>query len=171
MNKYSIITAIAIAVIIIPFINAGLNILGSQQLEYRWSNPGQFSFFAMSNSGEIEFCNTMPFWTSLQKFEIATFYQGQYLGSFTTNPVTINPYSSTIQEGTFRSEEIVEAQHYFMTFDFEFDGGEIRLDPNQFIVQVLIDTPIIGIIPYSSTTQISGFELDKIMNSEDLSCN
>ena len=171
MNKYSIITAIAIAAIIIPFIYSGINIGGAQQLEYRWNNPGQFSFFAMSNSGDIEFCNTIPFWTSFQKFEIVSFYQGKQLGSFTTNPVTVNPYSSTIQEGVFTSEQIQEAQHNFMTFDYEFDGGTIRLDPNQFIVLVRVETPIIGVIPYSSTTQISGFELDKIMNAEDLSCN
>jgi hypothetical protein len=64
-----------------------------------------------------------------------------------------------------------EAQHIFMTFDFEFNGGNIRLDPNQFIITINTETPILGIIPYSSTTQISGFEFDKLMNSEDLMCN
>ena len=58
-----------------------------------------------------------------------------------------------------------------MTFDFEFNGGNIRLDPNEFIIIINTNTPILGIIPYSSTTQISGFELYKIMNAEDLSCN
>ena len=33
------------------------------------------------------------------------------------------------------------------------------------------DTPILGINPYSSTTQISGFEFDKMMNAEDLFCD
>ena len=30
---------------------------------------------------------------------------------------------------------------------------------------------IIVIIPYSSTTQMSGFEFDKMMNAEDLLCD
>lgn len=171
MNKYSVITAVAIAIIVIPFAHSGLSILGTQQLEYRWHFPGDFSFFTMSNHGEIEFCNAMPFWTSFQKFEIATFYNGKHLGSFVTNPVTINPFSSTTQDGRFTSEQIEEAQHNFMSFDFEFDGGDIRLDPNSFIVVVRTDTPIIGIIPYSSTTQISGFEFDQMMNAEDLTCD
>jgi len=171
MNKYSIITYIAIVIIVVPFAYSGLNIFGVQYLEYRWDNPGQFSFFAMSNSGEIEFCNTIPFWISFQKFEIATFYQGQQLGTFATNSMTINPFSSTIQEGEFTSDQIASAQHNFMTFDYEFDGGVIRLDPNKFIVLTQVDTPILGIIPYSTTTQISGFEFDQIMNAEDLSCN
>ncbi len=171
MNKHSIITIIAIVVIITPFAYSGLSIVGAQQLEYRWDNPGEFTFFTMLNEGEMEFCNTMPFWTSFQKFEISTFYQSDHLGSFVVQPLTINPFSSIVQEGIFSSEERSESQHIFMTFDFMFNGGNIRLDPNQFIIAISTDTPILGIIPYSSTTQISGFELDKMMNTEDLSCD
>ncbi len=171
MNKYSVITVIAIIVIIIPFAHSGWNIFAGQQLEYRWDSPGLFSFFTFSNHGEIEFCNAMPFWTNVQQFEILTFYDEVYLGSFVINPFTVNPYSSTIQTGDFIAEDLLAAQHVFMTMDFEFDGGDIRLDPNKMIVITEIDTPIMGIIPYSSTNQISGFELDRIMNSEDLSCN
>ncbi len=171
MNKHTVITIIAIIVIIIPFAYAGLSILGVGQLEYRWDNPGEFTFFTMLNQGEMEFCNAIPFWITLQKFEISTFYQSEHLGSFVVQPLTINPYSSVVQEGIFSSEEISESQHIFMTFDFMFNGGNIRLDPNQFIILITADTPILGIIPYSSTTQMSGFEFDKMMNAEDLSCD
>ncbi|MFB5619784.1 MAG: thr operon leader peptide [Nitrosopumilus sp.] len=171
MNKHSIITIIAIIIIIIPFAHSGMSILGVQQLEYRWDNPGQFSFFAMSNSGEMEFCNTIPFWTSFQKFEVATFYDTKHLGSFVVNPTTVNPLSSTVQAGIFSSEEIAAAQHNFMTLDFEFDGGDIRLDPNKFMIVIRADMPIIGIIPFSTTTQMTGFDFDKKMNSENLSCD
>ncbi len=125
----------------------------------------------MLNQGEMEFCNAIPFWITFQKFEISTFYQSDILGSFVIQPLTINPYSSVVQEGIFSSEEISESQHIFMTFDFMFNGGNIRLDPNQFIILITADTPILGIIPYSSTTQMSGFEFDKMMNAEDLSCD
>jgi len=171
MNKHSIITIIAIIVIVIPFAYAGLSIVGVGQLEYRWDSPGEFTFFTMLNQGEMEFCNAIPFWIAFQKFEISTFYQSDILGSFVVQPLTINPYSSVVQEGIFSSEEISEAQYIFMTFDFMFNGGNIRLDPNQFIVLITADTPILGIIPYSSTTQMSGFEFDKMMNAEDLLCD
>jgi hypothetical protein len=171
LNKYSVITAIAIIVIIIPFAHSGLSIVGIQQLEYRWSSPGDFSFFTMSNSGNIEFCNTMPFWTSFQSFEVATYYDTTHLGSFVVNPTTINPLSSTVQAGIFSSDEITAAQHNFMTLDFEFDGGDIRLDPNKFMVVTNANTPIIGMIPFTSTNQITGFDFDILMNSEDLSCD
>ena len=68
MNKYSVITFIAIIIIITPFAYSGLNIIGANQLEYKWNGIEEFSFFAMSNSGDIEFCNPMPFSTSFQKF-------------------------------------------------------------------------------------------------------
>ncbi len=171
MNKHSIITIIAIIVIVTPFAYSGLSIVGVQQLEYRWDNPGEFTFFTMLNQGEMEFCNAIPFWITFQKFEISTFYQSDILGSFVVQPLTINPYSSVVQEGIFSSEEISESQHIFMTFDFMFNGGNIRLDPSQFVILITADTPILGIIPYSSTTQMSGFEFDKMMNAEDLSCD
>ncbi len=171
MNKHSIITAIAIIVIITPIAYSGFSIIGVQQLEYRWDNPGEFNFFTMLNHGEMEFCNTIPFWMTFQKFEISAFYQSDHLGSFTVQPQTINPLDSTVESGIFKSEEMSEAQHIFMTFDFMFNGGNIRLDPNQFIIVVNADTPILGLIPYSTITQMSGFEFDKIMNAEDLSCD
>ena len=170
MNKYSTITGIAIIIIVVPFVVSGVNIIGAQALEYRWNSPGEFNFFTMSNHGDMEFCNTIPFWTSFQKFEIAAFYDSKHVGSFVVNPLTINPVSSQIQEGIFSSEEIVAVQHMFMTLDFEFDGGDIRLDPNKFIIMIQTDTPIIGVIPYSTTTQVTGFDFDKIMNAENLVC-
>jgi len=125
----------------------------------------------MSNSGNIEFCNTLQFWTCFQSFEVVTFYDSQHMGSFVVNPTTINLLSSTVQEGIFSSEEFAAAQHNFMTVDFEFDGGEIRLDPNKFRIVIQANTPIIGIIPYTATNQITGFDVDKMMNYEDLSCD
>ena len=171
MNKHTVITIIAIIVIVTPIAYSGLSIIGVKQLEYRWDNPGEFTFFTMLNHGEMEFCNTIPFWISIQKFEIETFYQSDTLGTFTVPSLSINPLSSTVDAGIFKSEEMPEAQHIFMTFDFEFNGGNIRLDPNQFIIVISADTPILGLIPYTTTTQISGFTFDKMMNAEDLTCN
>ena len=171
MNKHSVITIVAIIVIITPFAYSGLSIVGAEQMEYRWNSPGKFSFYTMSNHGEIEFCNTLPIWNSFQKLDVATFYQSNHLGSFVVNQVTMNPNSSVVHEGVFLSEQVASAQHLFMTLDFEFDGGDIRLDPNELVVVVQIDIPIIGLIPYSTTTQISGFDFDKMMNAEDLACD
>jgi len=171
MNKHTVITIIAIIVIAIPIVHSGVSILGVKQLEYRWDSPGEFNYFNMLNHGEMEFCNTLPFWMSIQKFEIESFYQSETLGTFTVQPMSISPFSSVVESGVFKSEEMSEAQHIFMTFDFEFNGGNVRLDPNQFAIVISTDTPILGLIPYTTTTQISGFEFDQLMNAEDLTCN
>ena len=47
MNKYSVITIIAILIIISPFAYSGMNIVGAEQLQYKWSDSEKFSFFAM----------------------------------------------------------------------------------------------------------------------------
>jgi len=171
MNKYSIITFIAIIIIITPFAYSGLNIIGANQLEYKWNGIEEFSFFAMSNSGEMEFCNPMQFSTSFQKFQITSFYDVKNIGTYEIESTTIESQSSIVKKGSFSTEEFQSTQHMFMTLDYEFDGGAVRVDPNKFIVLVTIQTPIMGIIPYSHTMQISGFELDQIMKNQELSCN
>ena len=171
MNKYSTVTLIAIIIIIIPFAYSGLNIIGANQLEYKWSGSEEFSFFAMSNNGNMEFCNIMPFPTSFEKFQITTFYDAKNIGMYEIISTAIEPQSSIIKKGSFTTEEFQSTQHMFMTLDYEFGGGAIRVDPNKFIVVVTVQTPIMGIIPYSHTTQISGFELDQTMKNQELSCN
>ena len=81
MNKYSAITAIAIIVIVTPFVFSAMSIVGSQQLEYRWHSPGVFSFFNMLNHGETEFCNTLPFWMTFEKFERRVIFHLLVFGS------------------------------------------------------------------------------------------
>ena len=83
----------------------------------------------------------------------------------------IEPQSSIVAKGDFFTEEYQSTQRMFLTLDYEFGGGEIRVDPNKFIVIVSIHTPIAGIIPYSQDLQISGFELDQIMKNQELTCN
>jgi hypothetical protein len=118
----------------------------------------------------MEFCNSMPFSTSFQKFQITSFYDTKNIGVYEIESTTIEPQSSIVKKGNFSTEEFQSTQHTFMTLDYEFDGGAVRIDPNKFIVLVTIQTPIMGIIPYSHTMQISGFELDQIMKNEELSC-
>jgi hypothetical protein len=87
------------------------------------------------------------------------------------DPLTVNPLSSSTQNGVFISQELTAAQHVFMTMDFELDGGDIRLDPNQFTVITNAETPILGLIPYSTITQYDIVDFDDKMKSLDLSCN
>jgi len=170
MNKYSKISIIAIILIIIPFAYSILNIYGAQQLHYKWNEQNKFNYFELSNGGNVEFCNSMPYWMSFKKFEIVAFYDFKNIGTFTVKPLTINPSSNAIQKGTFYSEGFTEAQYLFMNLDFEFNGGDIRVDPNKLYMLVNIDTPIIGVIPYTTTLQYSGFDLNNIMSGNNYNC-
>ena len=166
MNKHAKITLVAIILIIIPFVYSILNVYAANHLQFRW-NEDKFSYFALSNNGNIEFCNTMPYWANIKKFQIDTFYDLENKGALTIQPFTINPLSNSTQNGIFHSDKFTEAQYLFMQLDFEFNGGPIRLDPNKMYVIVSIDTPIIGVIPYSTTIQYSGFDFNKIMNEKN----
>jgi len=170
MDKYSKITLIAIIVIIIPFAYSAMNIYAAENLQFRWSDQNKFNYFLLSNNGNVEFCNAMPYWASFQKFEITTFYDMGNKGTFTIQPFTINPLSNSTQKGIFHSEGLNEAQYLFMQLDYEFAGGEIRLDPNKMYVLLDIDTPIIGVIPYSTVKQYTGFDFNNIMQGKNFSC-
>jgi hypothetical protein len=171
MNKYSIITIIAILIIISPFAYSAMNIIGAEQLQYKWNDSEKFSFFAMMNNGSIELCNPMPFSISFEKLQIGSFYNTKNIGTYEIMSTTIKPQSSIVAKGDFFTEEYQSTQRMFLTLDYEFGGGEIRVDPNKFIVVVSIHTSIAGIIPFSHDLQISGFELDQIMKNQELSCN
>ena len=170
MNRYTIITGVAIAVIAMPFIYSGLNIYAADQLQYRWDSTENFSFFVMSNGGHMEFCNTSPVWTYINNFQVDLFYDMNNLGTFMVDFVSIEPSSTTTRHGSFQSDEFISAQHVFMTIDYEFDGGDIRLDPTKMYVMVTTNTPILGLIPYTTSTQYTGFGFDGIMNGDNFEC-
>ena len=93
----------------------------------------------------IEFCNPIPFHTSFQKFQIISFYDAKNIGTYEIESTSIEPQSSIVKKGDFVTEKFQSTQHMFMTLDYEFDGGAVRIDPNKFIVLVSIQTPIAGI--------------------------
>ena len=170
MNRYTIITIIAIIAIIIPVAYSAMNIYTAEQLKFRWNQPGKFSYFELSNNGKIELCNAVPYPSNLKSFQITPFYDGVSKGTFHIENISIEGSQSNIQQGRYISDDFVEAQHMFMQMDFQFDGGDIRIDPRKMTVQVSIDTPIIGVIPYTTVSQYGGFDFDKLMNEENFGC-
>ncbi|QUC65016.1 thr operon leader peptide [Nitrosopumilus sp. K4] len=169
MNKHSAITAIAIIAIIIPFAYSLMNVHAADQLRYKWDEPGKFSFFELSNSNVIELCNTAQYAADFKRLSIDILYRDENLGTYTIDNIRLDGSGSKIEKGKFVADNFIESQHMFMTMDFQFDGGDMRVDPAKLFVIVSIDTPIIGIIPHTTTTQYSGFEFDQLMN-QDFEC-
>jgi hypothetical protein len=81
MNKYSIITAVAIIVIIIPVLYGVWSIFSVEQIQLRTPNE-EFSYFEMASNEEIQICNPMPFFVSFNAIRIETFYTEDVKGVF-----------------------------------------------------------------------------------------
>lgn len=171
MEKNSAIVIIASAVIAFSFIYSAGNIYAADQLQLRGVD-GRFSYYEMVSGGNIEVCNSFPFYVNFNKINIVPYFEGENKGTFSTLPITISPSSSLIVNGTFRSDTYVETQYLSLHFDTMFSGsGPVRIDPRKFSVVTEIQTPIIGVIPYSVTKQYSGMDFWDIMNGKKVDFN
>ena len=169
MDKHKIVTVIAIIAIIVPFAYSAMNIYAAEQLKYNWDKPEDFAFFDVLNGGNVQLCNTVPYYVNFKNFQITVIYDEKNRGEFSVKDIGINGLQSKIMKGKFSADDFLESQHLFMTMDFQFDGGDMRVDPSKLFVIVSIDTPIIGIIPYTTTNQYSGIEFDQLM-MQDFQC-
>ena len=103
MNKYSVITAIAIIVIIIPIFYGVWNIYSVEQLQLGTPNV-EFSYFEMSNYEKIQVCNPAPFFVSFNGLTIATYYTQDLKGIFEIGPTTIDSNTVEVLGLDFSSE-------------------------------------------------------------------
>ena len=156
MDKHTAIVIVASIVIAIPFVYSGWNIYALEQLQIKGTDEDRFRFFDMINGGTVEICNPMPFFVNFQEFNIVIFFNEANKGTYSIEPNTFSPLSSKIVNGTFSSEEFSEAQYLALHFDGMFSGSAPeRIDPRQLKIITQIEAPIIGVIPYSITTQFS----------------
>ena len=171
MNKHTIIVIIASIVIAIPFAHAVWNYASLGNLELRASELGRFSFFEIITGKGIQICNSYLIYDSFDRIDITIFYQDDNEGTYTIPANTLAPSSQTILEGNFRSELFAEAQYTLLHMDGEFTGtAPKRLDPNQMIVTLNIQTYVLGIIPISIYEQYRAFDFYNLMNQDNTSC-
>ncbi len=170
MNKYSIITVVAIIVIVIPVLYGIWNIVSVDQIEFR-TNEDTFRYFEMARNEKIELCNPNPFFVSFNGLRIDTYYREDIQGSWMMDSKTLSPGTSEELDIDFSSDSFSETQYLFMHMDGQFTGEQIiRIDPREMTVVTTFDTRIIGVIPYQVSITQSGFEFTQMMN-EDSSCN
>jgi len=166
MNKHSVIVIIASVVIASTVGFSGWNVYAADQLQIQ-GPEGRFSYYEMMSDGKIVICNPLPFFVTVNKFDIKIFFEEKDEGTYSIIAATIPPSSSTVLNGTFKSEIFLEAQYLFLHFDGMFSGASpLRIDPNKFSIVTVSQTPIIGIIPYSVNKQYSGLEFWNMMNGK-----
>jgi len=169
MNKYSIISTIAIAIIVIPIVYGLWGIYSVEQLQLR-SEKNQFRYFDFANYEKIRICNPTSFYVSFSEITMDVYYLNDLKGEFKIGQSILEPNSTEILDVDFSSDNFSEAQYLFMHMDGQFDGEvPIRLNPNEMKVTTTYETKIIGIIPYEQTITTSGFEFTQMMN-EGVSC-
>ena len=109
MNKYSIITAIAIIIIAIPVLYGIWNAVSVDQIQLR-STEDSFRYFDMANNEKIEMCNASPFYVSFNQLKIDAYYRGDLKGSWVMDSKTLNPETSEILDMDYTSDTYSEAQ-------------------------------------------------------------
>jgi hypothetical protein len=167
MDKHTTIVIIASIVIAIPFVYSGWNIYALDHLQLKGTDDGMFRFFDMINSGNIEICNSMPFFVNYEKLSIFIFFNDDNKGEYSISSNTLNPLSSKIVNGTFSSETFSEAQYLALHFDGMFYGSTPeRIDPRELKIITQIQAPIIGVVPYTITNQYSGLYFWDALNGK-----
>ena len=168
MDKYSIITIIALIVITAPVLYGIWGIYSVEQIQLITPNES-FSYFEMANDEQINLCNPLPFFVSFQSMNVEILYKGDVKGVFKIGPTTLEPYTSKTFELNFSSNSFSESQYLFMHMDGQFDGEvPIRLNPNEMEIKITLDSRIIGIIPFQTIITQSAFEFTNKMNEEPL---
>ena len=168
MNKYSIITTIAIIVIVVPVLYGFWNVYSIEQIQIRTADE-EFSYFDMANYERIKLCNPNPFFVTFNGLKIEALYRDDAKGTFAIGQHTLEPESSQILEVKFSSDSYSESQYLFMHMDGQFAGEvPMRVDPTEMILKTTYDTRIVGVIPYQTIVTQSGFDFTQMMNEDSL---
>lgn len=166
VDKYSIITIVAIIVIIIPFAYSGLNIVSANNLSFEWMDENNFKFFEMSNNKDIIICNPLPVPVTFNQIQMRVFFEKNQHGALTIPGQTLEPGKNTAQS-IFTSDNFAGNQYLLMEFDAQLTGtSEVRHDLRQLVIVVNVDTPILGMIPYSTSYQFQGESFMEMMNQK-----
>ncbi len=172
MNKHTVVVIVASIVIAGPFVFSGWNIFGAEQLQFSAAEE-RFNYFDIINDGKISVCNPLPFYLNFNKIDMVLIFDKKSKGSFGIPGTTLHPVSSSVLEGVFKSQTFADAQYLSLHFDSMFGGSvPVRIDPSKFFIIAEIQTPIIGVIPFSVTKQYSGLDFWNMMNekNDEFSC-
>ena len=162
VDKYTIITIAAIIVIVVPFAYSGMNIFAAQNMDFSWTEE-EFRYFELTNNKDILVCNRTPIPVNVEQIRFSIFFENNERGEYYTSPLTLEP-GENIVEGKFRSQTFAAHQYFLMEIDSQLTGGsEIRHDLRRLVIVAGIDTPIIGIIPYSTIQQYDALEFFDMM--------
>lgn len=167
MNKHTVIVSIGIIVIVSAFAYSGWNIYAVEQLQFSVADKEKFNYFDIINDAKVSVCNPLPFYVNFNEFNMIMVFEGKDKGIFSVQGTTLPPWSSLEIEGNFHSETFQEIQYIALHFDGMFsESTPVRIDPRKLVIVTEIETPIIGVVPYTVTKQYSGLDFWNAMNDD-----
>ena len=172
MNKHSAIVILASIVIVASIGYSMFNVTTLDKLQFKWNERSSFDYLTMLNGGVVEVCNTSLIPLKFNGLNFVTFYEDQEVGRFFVEGSTIQPNSKSELKGKGEMTSLA-GQMVSMYMDSEYLGGDFaRIDSSSMVVFTVVDTTVLGVIPYSVTNQYSGEEFFHIMNGNtgDYSC-
>ncbi len=145
--------------------HSGLNAAAAHGVQLRSSEEGLFSLFEISNERPVLACSAHPLPFDMRGIRITAVYEGDRKGTYSVPASALPPSRPLVLEGDFRSDSYVESQYMFLHMDAQFAGSApVRLDPGKMFVEVEVETAIIGVVPYSTTTTHLASDFYDIMN-------
>jgi hypothetical protein len=168
VNKHTLIVIVSIVIIAATLGYSSLNLVFAKDLQFRWYQEGNFDLLSIMFGGKIAVCNDSDHPASFQRYSFDIIYDGQSLGTFSTNGVVAPPHTSTMIDGKFSADDKRISQILFASLDTAFSGSgqAARIDVSKMSATTTLDTKIIGVIPFSITREYSGQEFIDMMNQK-----
>lgn len=167
MDKYSLVAIASIAVIAGTIGYGFLNSYFAANLEFRWAGIEDFNLFSLVHGGVFEVCNSSSFPVSFRQHTIQVINGNEIIGTFVLEGGQISSHSSKVFTGKFNSDSQTLAGVTALLIDTELQGTEVmRLDAKQVFIVTDTQTDILGVIPYTVSSQYSGYGYLDLMSQK-----
>lgn len=167
-NRHTIIVIASIIVIVATLGYSSLNLIYVKDLQFRWHQQGSFDLLSIMFNGRLVVCNNSDYPVNFQKYSIQIFFDGQDLGTFMAQGAGVTPHNTATILGNFETSDKRVSQMLFSSLNTALNNNAAaaRIDPSKMQVSTTLETKIIGIIPFSITTQLTGAEFLGMMNQK-----
>jgi hypothetical protein len=167
-NRHTVIVIVSIIVIAATLGYSSLNVVSAKDLQFRWHQSGSFDLLSIMFGGKLVACNNSDYPANFAKYSFNVIYDGQSLGTFSTNSGGVLPHTSMMIDGKFSTDDNRVSQILLASLDTALGNSEAaaRINVNKVSVIATLDTTVIGIVPFSITHEYSGQEFLQMMNQK-----
>jgi hypothetical protein len=118
--------------------------------------------------GKLVACNNSDYPVNFHKYSFNVIYDKQDLGVFSAQGMGVLPHSTAEMNGKFVTDDKRVSEMLFLSLDTALSGSgqAARINVDNMEVITVLDTKIIGVIPFSITQQYSGQEFVDMMNQK-----